>query len=206
MTEHDQPLVRVVDDDEALRDSLTWLLESAGHRVASYESAEVFLATDVPQQGGCLMLDIRMPGMSGLELQDELIRRGQQIPVIFITGHGDVPMAVKAVKKGALEFIEKPFNDQSLFELVEHALAIDARTRGVVARFGRLTSRERDVMALIVAGKRNQDIAEELAISIKTVEAHRSKVMWKMGVESLAALVQLVESSSAMGGLLRQSP
>ena len=143
------------------------------------------------------MLDIRMPGMSGLELQDELKRRGLAIPIIFITGHGDVPMAVSAVKKGAFEFIEKPFNAQALLAVIDHALASDAETRRRAARFERLTSREREVMELIVAGKRNQDIAAELSISIKTVEAHRAAVMWKMGVDSLAALVQLVQSAGA---------
>ena len=197
MTDLDIPLVRVVDDDAALRDSLRWLLESAGHRVATYASAESFLAEDAAEQGGCLLLDIRMPGMSGLELQDELRRRGHAIPIIFITGHGDVPMAVNAVKKGAFEFIEKPFNDEKLLVLIDNALAVDAETRRVAARLGRLTKREREVMKLVIAGKRNQDIATELSISIKTVEAHRAGMMWKMGVDSLAALVQLVGSAGA---------
>lgn len=192
MTELDPPLVHVVDDDAALRDSLRWLLESAGLRVATYASAESFLEAYAAAQGGCLLLDIRMPGMSGLELQDELKRRGYTIPIVFITGHGDVPMAVNAVKKGALEFIEKPYNAQALLEMVDHALDIDAEARRVAARLGRLTKREREVMELVIAGKRNQDIAAELSISIKTVEAHRAGMMWKMGVDSLAELVQLV--------------
>jgi len=193
----DTPLVYVVDDDAALRDSLRWLLESAGHRVAACASAEAFLATYAAEQGGCLLLDIRMPGMSGLELQDELKRRGHAIPIVFITGHGDVPMAVNAVKKGAFEFIEKPFNAQALLVLIDHALDMDAEARRVAARFGRLTKREREVMDCIVAGKRNQDIAAELSISIKTVEAHRAAVMWKMGVDSLAGLVKLVQPAGA---------
>ena len=197
MTDLDTPLVHVVDDDAALRDSLRWLLESAGHRVATYASAEAFLATYAAEQSGCLLLDIRMPGMSGLELQDELRRRGHAIPIVFITGHGDVPMAVNAVKKGALEFIEKPFNDQALLVLIDNAFAIDAETRRKAARFEALTQREREVMECIVAGKRNQDIAAELSISIKTVEAHRAGVMRKMRVDSLAALVQLVQSIGA---------
>ena len=191
------PTVHVVDDDEALRDSLRWLLESAGHRVATYASAESFLAIYDSKQAGCLLLDIRMPGMSGLELQDKLKRRGHAIPIVFITGHGDVPMAVNAVKKGALEFIEKPFNDQALLILIDNALAFDAKTRRGAARFKKLTQREREIMDRIVAGKRNQDIAAELSISIKTVEAHRAGVMWKMGVDSLAALVKLVQSAGA---------
>ena len=197
MTDLDGPLVYVVDDDAALRDSLRWLLESAGHRVAACAGAEAFLATYTAEQGGCLLLDIRMPGMSGLELQDELKRRGLAIPIIFITGHGDVPMAVNAVKKGAFEFIEKPFNAQALLVLIDNALAIDAETRRRAARFERLTSREREVMELIVAGKRNQDIAAELSITIKTVEAHRSGVMRKLGVDSIAALVKLVQNMGA---------
>ena len=191
------PLVYVVDDDAALRDSLRWLLESAGHRVAACASAEAFLATYAAEQGGCLLLDIRMPGMSGLELQDELRRRGHAIPIVFITGHGDVPMAVNAVKKGAFEFVEKPFNAQALLVLIDHALDINAEARRAAARFGRLTKREREVMDCIVAGKRNQDIAAELSISIKTVEAHRAGVMRKMRVDSLAGLVKLVQSAGA---------
>ena len=195
MTDLEIPPVHVVDDDAALRDSLRWLLESAGHRVATCASAEEFLATDAAEQGGCVLLDIRMPGMSGLELQDELARRGHTIPVIFITGHGDVPMAVNAVKKGALDFIEKPFNDHALLALIDKALAIDAEARRRAARFEKLTPREREVMERMVAGKRNQDIAAELSISIKTVEAHRAGVMRKMRVDSLAALVRLVHSA-----------
>jgi len=191
------PTVYVVDDDEALRDSLRWLLESAGHRVATCASVKAFLAAYAAEQGGCVLLDIRMPGMSGLELQDKLKRRGHAIPIVFITGYGDVPMAVSAVKKGALDFIEKPFNDQALLVLIDNALAIDAKARRAAARFETLTRREREVMERIVASKRNQDIAAELAISIKTVEAHRAAVMWKMGVDSLAALVKLVQSAGA---------
>jgi FixJ family two-component response regulator len=191
------PVVHVVDDDEALRDSLRWLLESAGHRVATYATAESFLATWEPEQAGCLVLDIRMPGMSGLELQDKLKRRGHTIPIIFVTGHGDVPMAVNAVKKGALEFIEKPFNDQAFLVLIKNALAFDAETRRATARLVTLTQREREVMELIVAGKRNQDIAAKLSINIKTVEAHRANVMRKTGVGSLAELVQLVHGAGA---------
>jgi len=191
------PAVYVVDDDAALRDSLRWLLESAGHRVAACASAEAFLAAYSAEQGGCLLLDIRMPGMSGTELQDKLKRRRRAIPIVFITGYGDVPMAVNAVKKGAFDFIEKPFNDQALLVLIDNALAIDAEARRAAARFETLTRRERKVMKRIVAGKRNQDIAAELTISIKTVEAHRAAVMQKTGVDSLAALVKLVQSAGA---------
>ena len=197
VTDLDRPLVYVVDDDAALRDSLRCLLESAGHCVATCASAKAFFAIYDPKQAGCLVLDIRMPGMSGLELQDKLKRRGHAIPIVFITGYGDVPMAVNAVKKGAFDFIEKPFNDQALLVLIDNALAIDAKARRAAARFETLTWRERKIMERIVAGKRNQDIAAELTISIKTVEAHRAAVMRKMGVDSLAALVKLVQSAGA---------
>lgn len=197
MTDSALPVVYVVDDDEALRDSLRWLLESAGHRVATCASAESFLASYDSKQAGCLVLDTRLPGMSGLELQDKLKHRGHAIPIVFVTRHGDVPTAVNAVKKGALDFIEKPFNDQALLVLIDNALAIDAKARRAAARFETLTRRERKVMERIVAGKRNQDIAAELAICIKTVEAHRAAVMRKMGVDSLAALVKLVQSAGA---------
>ena len=197
MTDLNKPVVHVVDDDEALRDSLRWLLESAGHSVADHATAESFLATYDPEQAGCLVLDIRMPGMSGLELQDELKRRGHAIPIIFITGHADVPMAVSAVKKGAIEFIEKPFNDHAFLALINNALALDIETRRAAARLLTLTQREREVMERVVAGKRNKDIAAELSVNIKTVEAHRAKLMQKMGVGSLAELVQLVSNAGA---------
>jgi FixJ family two-component response regulator len=202
--ESDKPLVHLVDDDAALRDSLQWLLESAGYRVASHASAEDFLAAYDPAQPGCLVLDIRMPGMSGLELQDELARKDCPIPIIFITGHGDVPTAVSAMKKGAIQFLEKPFNDQVFLGLVDNAIADDARARAEAdgqrsfeERLARLTQREREVMDDIVAGLRNREIAEKLGVSIKTVEAHRAKVMQKTGAASLAELVQLVHSSAA---------
>jgi FixJ family two-component response regulator len=202
--EPSKSVVNVVDDDEALRDSLHWLLESAGHVVAAHPSAEAFLAAYRPEQPGCLVLDIRMPGMSGLELQDELIRRGHAIPIIFITGHGDVPTAVSAVKKGAVEFLEKPFNDQALLGLVGNALAFDAQARAqadglrsVETRLASLTQREREVMELVVAGRRNREIAEQLDVSIKTVEAHRAKIMQKMGADTLAELLQVIHSASS---------
>jgi FixJ family two-component response regulator len=208
MSAHPSATVFVVDDDDAFRDSLGWLLTSAGHRVELFRSADRFLAGYDPQQPGCIVLDIRMPGMNGLELQDELKRRAHGIPIIFVTGHGDVPMAVSAVKKGAAEFIEKPFNDEALIGLVEKALKLDASQRReharrmtVAARIEKLTSREREIMQFIIAGKMNKTMADELRISIKTVEAHRAKVMQKMGVDSVAELVQFViESGHARGG------
>ena len=193
------PTVFVVDDDEALRDSLRWLLEAHGYQVALYESAEHFLADAAATQPGCLLLDVRMPGMGGQELFDALIERGSRMPVVFITGHGDVPMAVAAVKKGAVDFIEKPFSEADLLRLVGQCLQRDALQREAVAasassaaRLAALTPREREVLELIVAGKLNKLIADQLAISPKTVEIHRARVMEKMGVRSVAELVQAV--------------
>jgi len=199
MTDTVFPCIHVVDDDEALRDSLCWLLESAGHRVKTYVNAEMFLASYAAEQGGCLLLDIRMPGMSGLELQEELNRRGHAIPIIFITGHGDVRIAVNAIKKGALEFFEKPFNGQTLLVEIDGVLALETGARRGVADLARLTSREREIVERVVAGKRNQDVAAELSISIKTVEFHRANVMRKMGANSLPDLVQLVSRAGARG-------
>jgi FixJ family two-component response regulator len=192
-------IVYVVDDDEALRDSLKWLLEAHGHRVSLHGSAEDFLAMIQADMAGCLLLDVRMPGMSGLELHDVIIARGFKLPVVFITGHGDVPMAVRAVKKGAADFIEKPFNDEDILHLVLECLERDAKRRqgearslSDASRLASLTPREREVLDKVVAGKLNKIIADEMAISIKTVEAHRAKVMEKMGARSIAELVQRV--------------
>jgi two-component system response regulator TtrR len=191
-------LIYVVDDDEAFRDSLRWLLESAGYRVATYATAEHFLAIFDAAAGACVVLDVRMPGMSGLELQEEMLRRGHVLPIIFVTGHGDVPMAVNAVKKGAVDFIEKPFNDMDFLALVEKTIRLNGtvlrdRTRqlSAAARLTALTQREREVMERVVAGKPNKVIADELTISIKTVESHRARVMEKTGAKSVAELVQL---------------
>jgi FixJ family two-component response regulator len=191
--------IYVVDDDEALRDSLLWMLESNGYRATGFDSAEAFLAAYRPAMAGCLVLDVRMPGMSGLELFEELRTRHATLPVVFITGHGDVPMAVLALKKGASDFIEKPFNDKEMLTLVEQCLARDRESRGrllqeadVARRLTQLTARETEVLHLIVAGRLNKQIADDLGISIKTVEVHRARVMEKMGAHSLAELVQAV--------------
>ncbi|SCK19877.1 response regulator transcription factor [Vogesella sp. LIG4] len=192
--------IHIVDDDEAFRDSLLWLLESHDYRVHCHDSAEGFLAGFQPGQGvGCLILDIRMPGMSGLELYEELQARGNSWPVIFITGHGDVPMAVQAVKRGAHDFLEKPFNQEALLTAVQSALAAAASARQseswaqqCEARLATLTSREREVLERVIEGKMNKIIADDLGISIKTVEAHRGKMMDKMGARSIADLVQTV--------------
>lgn len=191
--------VYVVDDDEAMRDSMQWLLESRGFAVECYRTAEEFLAAYTSDRPGCLLLDVRMPRMSGLELYERLRSRNYRLPVIFITGHGDVPMAVSALKKGAADFIEKPFNDQELADLVENSLERDARARqerrrqeSVSSRLCSLTPREKEVLGRVVAGKLNKQIADELGISIKTVEVHRGRIMEKVGAGSLAELVQLV--------------
>jgi FixJ family two-component response regulator len=200
------PLVCVVDDDEAMRDSLRWLLESEGYRVAVYPTAERFLAGCLPVDVSCLLLDVRMPGLSGLELQQELNRRGVRLPVIFITGHGDVPMAVNALKSGAFHFIEKPFNDTQLLELIGRALeaahsAPLERNHGysAAARLKTLSPREREVMDLVVSGRRNKQIADELRLSIKTVEVHRARVMEKMHAKTVAELVHAILAAKAVG-------
>jgi RNA polymerase sigma factor (sigma-70 family) len=196
--------VYVVDDDDAMRDSLKWLLESRGLKVEIYASSEAFLDAFHGGLAGCMVLDVRMPGMSGLELYERLHARASTLPVIFITGHGDVPIAVSALKLGAADFIEKPFNDQEMVRLIERCMKQDraasekrAENATAAQRMGSLTQREREVLELIVAGKLNKQIADELGISIKTVEVHRSRVMEKMAVNSVAELVQLVLKSQA---------
>lgn len=197
-----EPRVYIVDDDEAMRDSLKWLLESRGLKVSLYPSAEAFLHAFNNELCGCLVLDVRMPGMNGLDLYEQLQARASTLPVIFITGHGDVPMAVSALKKGAADFIEKPFNDQDILRLIESCMKQDraasarrAENASVTQRLDSLTQREREVLGLIVGGKLNKQIADELGISIKTVEVHRSRIMDKTGANSVAELVQLVLTS-----------
>jgi two-component system response regulator DctR len=189
----------VVDDDEAIRDALTWLFESRGVHAAAFASAEALLADYDSAMTGCLVLDIRMDGMSGLELYDRLIERGCAMPAIFLTGHGDVPLAVAALKKGAYDFIEKPFNDNELVDRVIEALAIDAARRAsahdkasVASRLASLTAREREVMDRILAGKYNKVIADELNIAMRTVEVHRARIFEKMRVKSAVELAQLL--------------
>jgi FixJ family two-component response regulator len=190
-------LVYVVDDDDAMRDSLRWLLESGGYRIAAYASAERFLSAYKPAAASCLVLDVRLGGITGLELQQELNRRGETLPIIFITGHGDVPMAVNAVKSGAFNFLEKPFKDAQLLALIDQASALGTpftperwHGRCAAARLASLTQREREVMDLVVGGLKNRQIAKQLGISIKTVEVHRARAMEKMDVGSVAELVQ----------------
>lgn len=200
-----EPTVFVVDDDEAMRDSLQWLLRSVGLAVDCFASAEAFLAAYDPRRPGCLVLDVRMPGMSGLELQQRLADQGSALPVIVITGHGDVPMAVRAMKAGAIDFIEKPFNNQALLERVGAAvrastasLAEQAQAREIRARLEALTPREREVAWAVAAGKQNKAIAFELGISPKTVEVHRHNAMEKMGAATAADLARMLTLSGRL--------
>ncbi|WP_328987245.1 response regulator FixJ [Thiorhodovibrio winogradskyi] len=195
----DEHWVYVVDDDQAMRESLQWLIESDGMRVRTFDSADAFLKACRPDWSGCLLLDVRMPGMSGLELQAYLGRRSIGLPVIIITGHGDVAMAVRAMKAGALDFIEKPFNDDALLGSIRRALENDDRARAlrsarvdIQSRIKELTPREREVMDMVTDGQSNRDIATALKVSAKTVEVHRSRVMDKMHAGSLAELVRMV--------------
>ncbi|HEX7410377.1 MAG TPA: response regulator FixJ [Candidatus Binatia bacterium] len=195
---HSNATVFVVDDDPAIRQSLRWLIESVGLNVKVFSTAQEFLEGYDPSTPGCLVLDIRMPGMSGLDLQNELATREIQVPIIIITGHAEVPVAVRALKAGAMDFIEKPFSDQLLLDRIRRAIEVDAQSRRVRseqaevdARLGQLTPRERQVMDLVIAGKANKVIASELGLSPKTVEVHRAHVMKKMQVASLADLVRL---------------
>ncbi|HEB57637.1 MAG TPA: response regulator transcription factor [Gammaproteobacteria bacterium] len=190
--------IYVVDDDQAVRESLCWLLESVDLPVVTYASAQEFLANYNPEMGGCLILDVRMPGMSGLELQNKLAEIECTLPILIVTGHGDVPMAVRALKNGAVDFIEKPFNDQKLLERIQHCLDQDRAQREarsmqriMQARYEQLTPREQEVLVRVVAGKLNKVIATELGISSKTVEAHRANIMEKMHASSLAELVTM---------------
>lgn len=196
--------VFVVDDDQAVRDSLQQLLQAVGLRVQTYGSARDFLAVYRPDTPGCLVLDIRMPGMGGLDLQAQLVQEGVQLPIIFLTGHGDVPAAVRALKAGAMDFLQKPVNSQSLLDLVQQAIRRDAQTRAasaeraeVIRRLETLTTRECEVLDMMVAGKANKVIAVELVISERTVEFHRGKIMKKMRVRSLAELVNMVSTRGA---------
>jgi len=189
----------VVDDDEGVRNSLRFLLKSVGLTTRALGSASEFLQVYQPSQPGCLVLDVRMPGMSGLELQEQLNLRGATIPVIFITGHGDVPMAVEAMQHGAFDFLQKPFRDQDLIDRIQRALERDMRNRAALtqhekirARLESLTPREREVLSLMTRGMPNKVMAAELGVSQRTVEIHRARVMEKSGAASLAQLVRMV--------------
>lgn len=193
-----QPTVFVVDDDDAMRSSLKWLIESVDLKVECHASAESFINSYYPGRSGCLLLDVRMPGMSGLELQEYLQHHEITIPIIIITGHGDVPMSVRAMKAGATDFIEKPFNDELLLDSIRNALLLDETQRDqqaelaeLAGRLALLTPREHEVMDMVTQGRSNKEIARALNVSAKTVEAHRAKVMEKMQAKSLAQLVRM---------------
>ena len=198
MTDIDQT-VFIVDDNKGMRDAIRWLLETIGLTCETYDSAEDFLAADAKDRPGCLVLDIRMPGMSGLELQERLAAEGIELPTIIITAHGDVPAAVRALKAGAVDFLEKPFSDQILLERIQHCLRLDAERRlksgeigDIEQRLESLTPREREVLEQMVEGKTTKEMAWTLSLSPKTVEIHRGNLMRKMGANSAVDLVNLV--------------
>ena len=196
--------VYVVDDDEGVRDSLQWLLEGKDYRVRCFDSAENFLSRYDPKEVACLIVDIRMGGMSGLELQEKLIENNSPLPIVFITGHGDVPMAVDTMKKGAMDFIQKPFKEEELLPLVEQmlekakaAFAGHQQAASRDALMSKLTSREAQVLERIVAGRLNKQIADDLGISIKTVEAHRANIMEKLNANTVADLLKIALGPNA---------
>jgi two-component system response regulator FixJ len=194
-----QKTVFVIDDDQEVREALQLLMESVGLKVEVYDSAQGFLDAFDPEKPGCIVLDVRMPGMSGLELQSKLSEKPICPPIIIITGHGDVPMAVRAVQAGAVDFLEKPFNDQALLDSVHRAIEKDSRQRGeashiadIQCRYDRLTPREKEVLDFVISGSRNKIIAAELGVSQSTVEAHRAKVMEKMEADTLSDLMRMM--------------
>ena len=196
-----QETVYVVEDDEAVRDSLELLLKSDGKPVKTYDNANAFLKDYSETMAGCIVLDIRMPGMDGMELQKKLNEKHSILPIIFVTGHGDVPMAVDAMKEGAVDFIQKPYREEALLQKIEAALEQDKEQRKtlgekqeILRRVKSLTPREHEIMDRMIAGQANKVIAIELEISQRTVEIHRSRVMHKMGTHSLAHLVRMVLS------------
>ncbi|WP_028453519.1 response regulator transcription factor [Chitinilyticum aquatile] len=198
--------IGIVDDDDALRDALSWLFSTRNHSVSTFASAEALLNDYQPDDFGCLVLDVRMPGMGGQELFEKLKSYSYCPPVIFLTGHGDVPMAVAALKEGAADFIEKPFSDNDMVDLVERCLADDLTRRGewqtrasVSQRLETLTPREREVMKLILTGRLNKQIADDLGISMKTVEVHRARILEKMAVKTAMELAALLREAGVEG-------
>lgn len=198
MTESQQ-IVYIVEDDEAVRDSLEMILVSMAYHVETFPTANAFLEQYSESMAGCIVLDIRMPGMDGMELQKELNNKNSILPIIFVTGHGDVPMAVEAMQLGAIDFIQKPYREQELLEKIKSALALDAEQRDsltekneIIRRLEELTPREKEIMDMMIEGHANKVIAIDLDISQRTVEIHRSRVMHKMGTHSLAHLVRMV--------------
>ena len=201
------PTVYIVDDDEAIRDSLGWLLQSRGMPCLEFSSAEAFLEMWNPDLAGCILLDIRMEGMTGTALFELLRERGSSMPVIFLTGHGDVPLAVAALKHGAFDFVEKPCNDNQLVDRVVEALKHDevlrveaASAESINHRLSQLSVRERQVMERVLAGKLNKVIADELHVSMRTVEVHRSSLFEKMGVKTAVELAQILANNMSKSG------
>ena len=197
-----EPIVFVIDDDDALREALSSLFRSVGLRVKAFASASEFLRMRLPDVPTCLVLDVRLPGLSGLDFQAELAKANIDIPVVFMTGHGDIPMTVRAMKAGAIEFLPKPFRDQDMLDAVQAGLERDRGRRkaaGDTARlrasFNRLTAREQEIMGLVTAGLMNKQIAGELGVSEITVKVHRGNVMRKMAAKSLAELVRMADAS-----------
>ena len=193
-----KPVIYIVDDDDGMRRALTVLMTTVGYQPVAFASPSEFLAKYDRKQPGCLLLDVRMPEMSGLEVQQHLNRSGSMLPVILVSGHGDIPMAVQAMKDGAFDFLQKPFRDQDLLDRINAALKLDAENRENVDRLAdlkhraeSLTPREREVMAMVVDGKANKVIAIDLGLSERTVEIHRANVMEKMGARSVAHLVKM---------------
>jgi len=194
-----KPTVFVVDDNAAVRDAIRWLVEQVGLNVKAYATAHEFLAAYRPGMRGCLVLDIRMPGMSGIELQEKLAREGAHLPVIIVTGHGDVPITVRAMKAGACEFLQKPFNDQTLLDAIQSALdryrqiwEQEDRQSQTSRSLATLTPREREVLEQLRRGKLNKVIAADLGLSVRTVEGHRARIMEKMGARTLGQLIEMV--------------
>lgn len=196
--------IHIIEDDEAVRDSLTLILESVGHHVKAYPNGDEFLKAYSPNMCGCIVLDIRMPGIDGMELQNRLIQINSILPIIFVTGHGDVPMAVEAMQRGAMDFVQKPYREQELLGKISAALKLDEENRQslqekqtIIERLASLTPREHEVMEGMVAGKANKMIAFDLDISQRTVEIHRARVMEKLHAKSLAHLVRMVMTAGA---------
>ena len=208
MTAQEQ-LVYVVDDDQGMLDSTVWLLESVGLKALPFTSGRAFLEACEPNRPACVLLDVRMPGMGGLNVQEELRRRGIELPLIFVSGHADVPIVVRAFRAGAVDFIEKPYNEQLLLDSVQQALAsraqpvrqVDQRLPEVEARLASLTPRERDVLLPLVRGYTNREVAEQLDISVKTVDLYRSRVMKRMQAETLPELVGMAIAAGLVDAL-----